>query len=182
MLMGGVPWVFPHGTPPIGVWCCVGLKPLSPLRVRNGRFWCIFRAQRRCRFQWSLVVDEPWCCWSQCRRVSACCARNLSPCSARCGCEREKVRPAAVFRRVGAKKFAQRTQNTPNSAFLRRAGRVLSRKCRRRGRVGRVLSRRGPGGRTHLQAFSTLQCAAEARTTARTRSQHEERPISTPRR
>ena len=30
------------------------LKPSSPLRVRNGRFWCIFRAQRCRRFQWSL--------------------------------------------------------------------------------------------------------------------------------
>ena len=31
---------------------------------------------------------------------------------------REIVRPAAVFRRVVAKKFAQRTQNTPISVFL----------------------------------------------------------------
>ena len=39
---------------------------------------------------------------------------------------RDICRPAAVFRRVGAKKFAQCTQNTPNSAFLG----VLGEYCR----------------------------------------------------
>ena len=36
------------------------------------------------------------------------------------GCE--KVRPAALCHRESAKKFAQRAQNTPNSAFLRLLG------------------------------------------------------------
>ena len=31
---------------PLLVGICVGLKPLSPLRVRNGRFGCVFRLQR----------------------------------------------------------------------------------------------------------------------------------------
>ena len=31
---------------PLLAGACVGLKPPSPLRVRNGRFWCSFRAQR----------------------------------------------------------------------------------------------------------------------------------------
>jgi len=31
------------------------VKPPSPLRVRNGSFWCSCRAQRWWRFQWSLV-------------------------------------------------------------------------------------------------------------------------------
>ena len=31
---------------PLLAGVCVGLKPPSPLRVRNGRFWCIFHAQR----------------------------------------------------------------------------------------------------------------------------------------
>ena len=35
---------------------------------------------------------------------------------------REKVRPAALFQRESAKKFALRAQNTPNSAFLRLLG------------------------------------------------------------
>ena len=31
---------------PLLVCVCVGLKPPSPLRVRNDCFWCIFRVQR----------------------------------------------------------------------------------------------------------------------------------------
>ena len=31
---------------PLLAGACVGLKPPSPLRVRNGRFWCSFRVQR----------------------------------------------------------------------------------------------------------------------------------------
>ena len=59
-----------------------GVKPRSPLRVRNGRFWCVFRAQRCRRFQRPRVGGEQWCCWFHRRYVSASCARNLSPCSA----------------------------------------------------------------------------------------------------
>ena len=55
------------------------LKPPSPLRARNGCFWCSFRAQRRCRFQRSLVGGAQWCCWFQCRHVVAPCARKSSP-------------------------------------------------------------------------------------------------------
>ena len=40
---------------PLLACACVGLKPSSPLRVRNGRFWCVFRAQRCRRFQRPLV-------------------------------------------------------------------------------------------------------------------------------
>ena len=67
---------------PLLACACVGLKPPSPLRVRNERFWRSFRAQRCRRFQRSLVGGVQWCCWFQCRHVIACCARNLSPCSA----------------------------------------------------------------------------------------------------
>ena len=56
------------------------LKPPSPLRVRSGLFWCSFRAQRRCRFQRSLVEGEQWCCWFQRRHVVAPRARKSSPC------------------------------------------------------------------------------------------------------
>ena len=38
----------------------VGLKPPSPLRVRNGCFSCVFRLQRRCRFQRLLFMGEQW--------------------------------------------------------------------------------------------------------------------------
>ena len=37
------------------------LKLASPLRVRNGCFECVFRLQRCCRFQRSLVGGEQWC-------------------------------------------------------------------------------------------------------------------------
>ena len=95
---------------PLRARACVGLKPPSPLRVRNGCFWCSFRAQRRCWFQGSLVGGEQWCCrfqWSLfggeqwCRRfhaglhqwlqrrhwfqswhVAVSCARKCSPCLA----------------------------------------------------------------------------------------------------
>ena len=84
------------------------LKPSSPLRVRNGRFWCIFRLQWCCRFQWSLFGGEQWCrwfhaglhqwlqrCyWLQSWHVAVFCARKSSPCLAWCGCKREEVRPA----------------------------------------------------------------------------------------
>ena len=73
------------------------LKPSSPLRVRNGRFWCsIWGAEVS-----SVSSDPCWgvqlCCRFQHRHVSVSCARNLSPCSAGCGREREKVHPAPVL-------------------------------------------------------------------------------------
>ena len=38
--------------------------------------------------------------------------------SSSCRAGREKVRPAVLYQRESAKKFAQRAQNAPNSAFL----------------------------------------------------------------
>ena len=46
---------------PLLAGICVGLKPPSPLRGRNGRLWRIFRAQRCPRFQWARVGGEQWC-------------------------------------------------------------------------------------------------------------------------
>ena len=66
---------------PLLAGICVGLKPPSPLRERNGRFWRRFRAQRCCRFQRSLVGGEHWCRWFQRRHVVAPRARNYSPCA-----------------------------------------------------------------------------------------------------
>ena len=118
------------------------LKPSSPLWARNGRFWCIFRLQWCCRFQWSLFGGEQWCrrfhaglhqwlqrCyWFQSWHVAVSCARKSLPCLDWCGCEREKVRPACPKR--------------PKNAVFRRVGRTFSRKCRWRGRAGRVFSRK----------------------------------------
>ena len=89
------------------------LKPLSPLRVRNGCFWRVFRLQR--------------CHWFQPRHVAMSCGRKSSPCAARCGCEREIVRPAnEKWHKIGV---------------LWHVGRTFSRKHRWRGCVGRVFSR-----------------------------------------
>ena len=111
----------------------VGLKLPSPLWVRNGRFCCSFRAQRCCRFQWSLVEGEQWCCWFQSHHVCASCARNLSPCSAPPAPRRYKTRPARTKR---AKK-----------GHFERAGRVLYRARGEKGSTGRILSRaRGEKG------------------------------------
>ena len=36
------------------------LKPASPLRLRNGCFWCVFRLQWCCWFQWLLFRGVQW--------------------------------------------------------------------------------------------------------------------------
>ena len=43
----------------------VGLKPTSPLRVKNGCFWRVFRLQRCHRFQRLLFGGEQRCHWFQ---------------------------------------------------------------------------------------------------------------------
>ena len=103
------------------------MKPPSPLRARNRRFGCVFRLQWCRRFQRLLFKGEQWCrrfhaglhqwlqrCyWFQSWHVAVFCARKSSPCSARCGHEREKVRPAhEKWLKIGV---------------LWRAGRVFSR-------------------------------------------------------
>ena len=93
------------------------LKPPSPLQTRSGCFGCVFRLH--------------WCCRFQRRHATAACARKSSPCSARCGREREKVRPAH--------------EKWPKMSVLWRAGRTFSRKHRRRGCAGRSFSRNSCG-------------------------------------
>ena len=69
---------------------------------------------------------------------SASCARNLSPWSAWCGCEREIVRPASPKR--------------AKNAVFRRAGRVISRTSSRWILPGAACSPRGTGSWAHLLA------------------------------
>ena len=45
---------------PLRDCACVGLKPASPLRVRIGCFWRVFRLHWCCRFQWLLFWGEHW--------------------------------------------------------------------------------------------------------------------------
>ena len=110
---------------PLLACACVGLKPPSPLRVRNGRFCCILPVQRCCRFQQSLVGGVQWCCWFQRRHVVAPRARKSSPCGAASSCMRENIRPARSDVCVSAKIFALHAQNTPKSAFFRLLGELF---------------------------------------------------------
>ena len=103
------------------------LKPSSPLRVRNGCFWCSFRVQWRCRFQRPVVGGVQWCCWFQCRHGVVPGARKSSPGGAVSSRKCEKVRPAR--------------SNWPEIGVFALAGRVFSRKSRWRGCSGRVFSR-----------------------------------------
>ena len=92
---------------------CVGLKPPSPLRAKRSCFSCIFRLQWCRRFHAGLHQWLQRCYWFQSWHVAVFCARKSSPCSARCGREREKVRPAhEKWLKIGV---------------LWRAGRVFSR-------------------------------------------------------
>ena len=87
------------------------LKPSSPLRVGNGHFWCVFRVQRRCRFQGSLVGGEQRrcrfqgflvggeqrCCWFQRRHVVSPRARKSSPCALKMAQNRRFLARGASF-------------------------------------------------------------------------------------
>ena len=93
------------------------LKPPSPLQVRNGRFWHVFRAQRCRRFQRPRVGASSGdggftlvCISGSSGVVGFNVATSQLP-------VREKVRPARPGADASAKKFAQRTKNGPQSAF-----------------------------------------------------------------
>ena len=89
------------------------MKPPSPLRAKRSCFSCIFRLQWCRRFHAGLHQWLQRCYWFQSWHVAVFCARKSSPCSARCGHEREKVRPAhEKWLKIGV---------------LWRAGRVFSR-------------------------------------------------------
>ena len=85
--------------------------------------------------------------------VAVACARKSSPCSACCGREREKVRPA--------------NEKWPKIGVLWRAGRTISRKCHWKPRAGRVISRKchwkPRAGRTssHLRPEKGLRLGSE---------------------
>ena len=96
-------------------------------------FWCIFRAQRCRRFQRSLVGGEQWCWWFQRRRVIAPRARKSSPSVRKMAQNRRFYACWASFfaetrleGRCWASSFADRQSWDP---------------------AGRVVLRRGPGGR-----------------------------------
>ena len=131
---------------PLLAGICVGLKPPSPLRVRNRCFWRGFRVQRCRWFQRSLVGNEQWCWWFQRRHVVALVREKVRPAWSGGGCEREIVRPArSKHPRIGVFTLAGRVFSR-KGRLRGRVGRVFSRKCGWRGGVGRVLSRTGSRG------------------------------------
>ena len=101
---------------PLLACMCVGLKPPSPLRVSNGRFWCSCRAQRCRRFHVGPYQRLQRCHWFHSRHVAVSCARKSSPC---------------VLRKAR------------NRLFMA-CWAIFSRQCRSRGCVGRILSRCRP--------------------------------------
>ena len=90
---------------------CVGLKPPSPLRARNGRFGADFWRRADVGFSVSLL-------WVSSGVAGFNVAMFLSP-------VREIFRPARPGVDESAKKFAQRAQNGPKSAFYGVLGEVF---------------------------------------------------------
>ena len=74
--------------------------------------------------------------------VIASCARKSSPCSAWCGCEREKVRPASPVPAVAREKVRPASSKRAKNAAFWCAGRTFSRKCCGTGCAGRTFSRK----------------------------------------
>ena len=70
--------------------------------------------------------------------------------SSSCRAGREKVRPAALFQHESAKKFAQRAQNTPNSAFLCLLGEFFRGKAAGGAVLGEFCRGMGPAWRSCL--------------------------------
>lgn len=81
-------------TAPLLALPCGGMKPPSPLRAIKSPFRAILCEQRLWRFQRGVQCGVQRCWRFQICLVIVPCARKRSPCSAWCGCEREKVRPA----------------------------------------------------------------------------------------
>ena len=94
---------------------------------RIHRFSALFWCAKASWFHASALRLQHWCPRFHIMAGRAVSSRKSSPCSAWCGCKREKVRPAH--------------ENWPKNAVLWRAGRVFSRKCRKQSHVGRVFSR-----------------------------------------
>ena len=105
----------------------VQFPPFGGVASHGYRVWALSTGRPGVSETVIVFAGEQWCWWFQRRRVVAPRARHFSPCSARCGCEREKVRPAR--------------SNWAEIGVLWPAGRVFSRKSCWRGRAGRILSR-----------------------------------------
>ena len=113
----------------------VQFPPFGGVASHGYRVWALSTGRPGVSETVIVFAGEQWCWWFQCRHVVAPRARHFSPCSARCGCEREKVLPASLVDRESAKKFALCAQIGPNSAFLR----VLAELFRGRATGGAVL-------------------------------------------
>ena len=84
----------------------VQFPPFGGVASHGYRVWALSTGRPGVSETVIVFAGEQWCWWFQRRRVVAPRARHFSPCSARCGCEREKVLPASLVDRESAKKFA----------------------------------------------------------------------------
>ena len=108
----------------------VGLKPLSPLRVRNGRFGAFFGRRGDAGFKVSLLGASSGVGGFSVATLSRLVREIVRPAWPDGGREREVVRPAR--------------SKHPKIGIFTLAGRTFSRKSRWRGGAGRVFSRQPP--------------------------------------
>ena len=117
---------------PLLAGICVGLKPPSPLRGRNGCFGAFFGRRGVVGFSVPLLGVSSGVGGFNVAALSRLVREKVRPAWPDGGREREKVRPAH--------------EKWPKIGVFTLVGRTFSRKGRRRGGVGRVLSRTGSRG------------------------------------
>jgi len=131
---------------PLLAGICVGLKPPSPLRVRNRCFGAVFGCRGVVGFSGPLLGTSSGVGGFNVAMLLRLVCENVRPAWSGGGCEREIVRPArSKHPRIGVFTLAGRVFSR-KCGWRGGVGRVFSRKGRRRGRVGRVLSRTGSRG------------------------------------
>ena len=137
-------------TAPLLALPCSGMKPPSPLRAVKGHFWAKANLQRCWWFQSGVQCGVQRCWRFQSCPVIASCARKSSPCAARNGCEREKVRPASPVPAVVREKVRPASSKRAKNAAFWCAGRTFSRKCCGTGCAGRTFRGRA-AARSHRE-------------------------------
>ena len=142
---------------PLLVGICVGLKPLSPLRVRNGRFGCVFGCRGdggfngRCLGASSGVVGFNVAMLLRLMREKVRPARGLHRLT------REKLRPARPLQRSFREKTRPARHKTPILGHFSYAGRTISRSHPPSDRAGRTFSRTGSCDVATLKPMTPLQ-------------------------
>ena len=139
----------------------VQFPPFGGVASHGYRVWALSTGRPGVSETVIVFAGEQWCWWFQRRRVVAPRARHFSPCSARCGCEREKVLPASLVDRESAKKFAPRAQNGPNSAFLCLLGELFRGRAAGGAVPGELFRGNATGGAVLGELFRANRCCAQ---------------------